>query len=346
MTSEQMWTYIRETPEVAHRLLHEFDSNYADIHFSDVKNVVFVGSGSSLNIATVVTNFYENRLGLSVKTYHPDAFLNLNQVNLPKESTVVVGISQTGTSAGSVAALQRAKELDFLTVAITERRQTPLAEVGHFYFNFGSGEEACNAKTKGYTNSLILLYLLGVKLAGERLPAATRASVYAELEAAVDEIDGTIQRTQDWFDQNRDWVRVESLLLIGASEYLGAISEGSLKTSETTLVPGAFVTVGEFSHGIHRTLNGNTNVILVNSPDDPLEETYIYLKDKVNRVAIIDTTGRLDSGLAVENRLYGISAVNVGVVFQVLAYWLPAYIGNDPNLVINHDYELLVHNRI
>lgn len=346
MTSEQMWTYIKETSKVSHQLLNEFDSNSADIHFSDVKYVVFIGSGSSLNIATVVTDFYENTLGLSVKAYHPGDFSNLSRINLPKMSTVIIGISQTGTSSGTVAALQQAKNWGYCTVAITERQQTPLAKVGDLYFNFGSGEEACNAKTKGYTNSLILLYLLGVKLAGEHLPASTKASVYAELEAAADEIDDTIQRTEEWFKQNRDWVRINSLLLIGASEYLGTISEGSLKISETTLVPGTYVTVGEFSHGIHRTLSGNTNVILVNSPADGMEETYDYLKDKVGRVAIIDTTGQLNSGLAVKNRLYGISAVNIGVTLQVLAYWLPAYIGNDPNLEINHDYEMLVHNRI
>lgn len=346
MADNQMLTYIKETPEVAHELLSEFNSEYKDIEFLDVKNVIFVGSGSSLNISMVVTNFYENVLGISVKTYHPDEFLNLERINLPKETTVVIGISQTGTSSGTVAALSQAKKLGYLSVSITERKNTPLAETGDYYFNFGSGEEPCNAKTKGYTNSLILLYLLGFKLADNQVTAAVRADVYRELKLAIEEINKTVKKTEEWFSHNHDWVRIDNLLIIGTSTYYGTISEGSLKTSETTLVPGSFVTVGEFSHGIHRTLNPEMNVILVNSVDDTLEDTYNYLKDKVKRVLLIDTTGTLDSGLAVKNRSYGISSINLGIAFQLLAYLIPAYIGNDPNLVVNHDYETLVHNRL
>lgn len=347
VTDTQMLNYIMETPEVATRLLENFDQEYRSIKIQKPNNVVFVGSGSSLNIAVGVTDFYENELHINVKTYHPDSFLNLKQLNLPVESTLVIGVSQTGTSAGTVNAVHFAQELGFKTIAITERRDTPLAKSGDYYFNFESGEESCNAKSKGYTNSLILLYLLGLKMSETTLDSELVEDVRKRIQDAITEVSQTIANVQSWFENHHDWVRMDNLLVIGASRYMGAADEGALKLSETTLASGSATSVGEFSHGVHRTLDATKNVILLNDVDDDLEQTHAYLSKKVRRVALIDTTGKLaNADISVQHLPYGLSAVNVGIIFQVLGYSIPTYLGNDPNEEVNRDYELLVHNRL
>lgn len=346
MPNTQMLNYIKETPEVANKLVVDFINKINEKSIPKVDNIIFVGSGSSKNIATVATLFYENTLHMNVKAFHPDSFLDLNKINLNNKDTLIVGISETGTSTGTVEALKKAKKEGFVTIALTERRDTPLMDEGDFYFNFDSGEEKCNAKTKGYTNSLILLYLIGLKIS-KLVTDKLIQDVIAEIKGAINEIPKTIESFDDWFNENLNWVLLDNLMVVGDSNYVGAVEEGSLKVSETTLVPSRYSSIGEFSHGLHRTLNNRTNIILINGPSGDLHDTYDYLVKKVSRVLMIDTLNNNSLGdIKIKNRPYNLSAINIGVIFQMMAYRIPTYVNEEPNAVVNHDYETLVHNRI
>lgn len=347
MQNTQMLDYIKDTPVVAQNLVKQFKKNHSKISLAHMANVIFVGSGSSLNIATVASVFYENELFIGCKLYHPDSFLALPKINADPKTTLVIGVSQTGTSSGTVQAIKNAKGQGFKTVVLTERPNTPLEDAGDVYFNFQSGEEKCNAKTKGYTNSLILLYLIGMEIGKVELEKDKNDKILEMLSKAINEITQTMDSFDEWFKQNLDWTKIDNLLVIGAAQYMGSTEEGSLKISETTLVPSRYSSFGEFSHGLHRTLNSNTNVILVNSENEDLVSTYQYLEHKVSRVLLIDTTEQVEkSDISVNNLQFNLSAINVGIVFQMLSYYLPTYVGHDPNAEINHDYELLVHNRL
>src|SRR5699024_8868450 len=135
-----------------------------------------------------------------------------------------------------------------LIATMTEREPTPLAEIGTIYLNFSSGLEACNAKTKGYTNNLLLLYLLGTTIAKDQGKSTIAREIRQQLDQVIAEIPQTIQQTEQWVAQHREWVLMPQLIVIATKADQGAADEGALKLAETLCIPAFACELEEFSH--------------------------------------------------------------------------------------------------
>lgn len=343
MNSKLMLDYIKDTPESIEKLLDVFERKYKKIRLPKVENVVFIGSGSSFNTAQQVSYFYENYLCLNTKVYHPDAFVSINSLNLSKNDTLIIATSETGTSAGTNQALDKAKNEGFRTIALTQVENTPLSEKGDYYFNFCCGIEKCNAKTKGYTNNLILLYLIGTMISKTDFDIKDLEN---EIRNVEEEIKKVIIQFPDWFKKHRKLVLMNNLLVVGAEPYSGATEEAALKVAETMLIQSSFTSAEEFPHGYHRTINQNRNIFFINNDKYPLKKTVTYFKNKVKNLILINTLGGSDGDINLEPHKYYLETLSIGVVFQLLAYYLPTYLDLDPNRDSNNKYDELINNRL
>ncbi|HLT60893.1 MAG TPA: SIS domain-containing protein, partial [Microlunatus sp.] len=74
--------------------------------------------------------------------------------------TLMIGVSQSGGSPDLVQSLQVARECGALTLAVTNKPASKLAEVAELDVDIHAGEERAVAATKSYTTQLLALYLL------------------------------------------------------------------------------------------------------------------------------------------------------------------------------------------
>lgn len=343
MNTDLMLRYIEDTPNAITDLLDTFERVYSKDKLPAAKNIVFIGSGSSFNTACQVTFFYENYLGLNTQVYYPDTFLSIRELNLSKQNTLIVVISETGTSTYTNMALSKARKDGYKTIALTQYKNAPLANNCDYYFNFCCGEENCNAKTKGYTNNLVLLYLLGTMLANTSFDSS---KLIKEIEEIKKEIKNLIESFPLWFSKHHELVRMNNILVVGAEPYLGATKEAALKMSETMLVQSSFTTAEEFPHGFHRPVNQNSNIFLINSTAYPLEKTTNYFQTKINNMILINTVDKQNGDFNIKKHKYYLEAITIGIVFQLFAYYIPTYLGLDPNRNANDDYDELIKNRL
>ena len=72
--------------------------------------------------------------------------------------------SRTGTSHFVREAQRHCKEQGYLTVAISESADTPLAKESCIFINMGSGEEDCPMRTIGYCASVLIHMLMGLEI--------------------------------------------------------------------------------------------------------------------------------------------------------------------------------------
>lgn len=68
------------------------------------------------------------------------------------ENTLVIGISQTGTSSITVDAIRKIKVKSFEVLTITNQPDSTLAELGNESLELLVGKEDCNAKNEGFIN--------------------------------------------------------------------------------------------------------------------------------------------------------------------------------------------------
>src|SRR5690349_8627073 len=73
---------------------------------------------------------------------------------------LMVGISQSGGSPDLVRSLEVARARGALTIALTNRPESPLARAAEAHVDVHAGPERAVAATKSYTAQLLALYLL------------------------------------------------------------------------------------------------------------------------------------------------------------------------------------------
>lgn len=351
-----MWKYLKEIPEKANGLVSSQDIqlflNEYDV--TGLDRIIFVGSGSSHNITLVAQKLFEEYAQVVVESYTPTQFLDKNLNKYSRDNVLVIAISQTGTSSGTVQSIQYAKEQGFQVLTMTEREDTPVQREGDFYLNFRCGLEDSNAKTKGYINSLIILQMLAMGIAKEKelVSKDEYASFMHELKESIQEIPQTLETTLEWLSRNKDWATIHSLLVIGYGTNYGSAIEGMLKILETLGVLGSACELGEFSHGYHRTLTSTSAVISIQSEEPGIEEAMVtnqYIQNLVKKTLIVNACLQMEEGdnaINVACREFTLSSINIAIVFQVIAAFLPEVIGYDPNRKLNEDLTELVKTRV
>jgi glucosamine 6-phosphate synthetase-like amidotransferase/phosphosugar isomerase protein len=108
----------------------------------------------------------------------------------------------------------------------------------------GCGEETANAKTVGYTSTVMCLYLCALAAAGGR------GDVVGRLELAVGQMTDNIGSCKAWYERNRDdFAKIDKYVLVGCRASAWAGREGALKVLETIKAPALAYEFEEYLHG-------------------------------------------------------------------------------------------------
>ena len=166
MFESVMWTYMNEEKGCLQNLLdHKETIRSAAERCADLQALYITAHGSSFNAASAAASFISRIAKVRVYAYTPSSFqYNASSIHAEdKEHTVVLGISQTGTSRGVLEALESAA--GFKRIAVTNEKDSPIDAMCDQTLYLGCGEESSNAKTKGYSATLLTLMIFGIELA-------------------------------------------------------------------------------------------------------------------------------------------------------------------------------------
>lgn len=352
-----MWQYILEEPKVLTRVMEsEKIRQYAVKIGKKLDSIYFVAHGSSYNAAVAVSDFMMKYSGIRVYVYTPANFMyNTSAVwKEERDKTLVAAISQTGTSSGVIDALRLARERGIATLGITDAAESILTkEVDDVLFLACAGEKS-NAKTKGYSATLVLLLMLALGIGREKgnIEDAFEKEVMRELQKQISEIPQTVERICNWCEKNIAAKKLKELYVLGYGMNFGTALEGQLKLMETMCIPTMFNDIVEFSHGMHRAIRKDSAIFLLQT-DHPLkkltEETFAYLERVSDLVVMLDAGSVPEEG---KNRLclshYPLtqSILVLTLAMQVFAVWIPEREGKDPNRDAHNDFTEIVHTRM
>lgn len=97
-----MWQYIEEEPTYLLNILNNPENKEVIQKVKDFDTIYICAHGSSYNAATSVASFISDMAHVRVYVYTPSNFKhNAKSINYEnKDKTLVIGISETGTSRG------------------------------------------------------------------------------------------------------------------------------------------------------------------------------------------------------------------------------------------------------
>jgi len=185
---------------------------------------------------------------------------------------LVIGITQSGETADTLAAMRLAREKGAKVMALTNVMGSQATRDADAVLFTRAGLEIGVAATKTFVSQVAAMYLIGLWVAQQRdaLPAERVAELIAELR----NLPSKIQETLDSVEERVKAVaRAEKdgtfFLYLGRNVGLPVCLEGALKMKEISYIPSDAYAAGEMKHGPIALLDESTPVVCV-ATDSPI----------------------------------------------------------------------------
>ncbi|MBP3853400.1 MAG: SIS domain-containing protein, partial [Erysipelotrichaceae bacterium] len=276
-----MWKYIKEEPACLSALISQTGIKEVAEHLKEQDRMLIVAHGSSYNAASSVAPLFEKAAGCSVVCTTPSR-LKHNMDPQQMKNAFCIAISQTGNSRGVLEAVEQIKETGMPTIAVTEREGLMLDQVCDQSLYLQCGPEDSNAKTKGYSSTLVLLMLLCMELAvvKGKMSKEQHERNLSSLQEEIRQLDPVVQQTIRYCQDNDFGKGMEEIYFLGDGLQFGTAMEGQLKLMETLCVPTMFNDLVEFSHGMHRAMREKSQVVIIDDGTERelAEKSVQYLK--------------------------------------------------------------------
>jgi glucosamine--fructose-6-phosphate aminotransferase (isomerizing) len=228
----------------------------------DVNRVVVVACGTSYHAGLIGRYAIEEWARLPVEMDVASEYRYRNPVVGPGD--LVIGITQSGETADTLAAMRLARERGARVVAITNVMGSQATRDADGVLFTRAGLEIGVAATKTFVCQVAVIYLLALRLAELRgtLDAEDRTRLVAELKRVPHEIDALLKTLDLDAVAQRHFDR-EFFLYLGRHVGLPVALEGALKLKEISYIPTDAYAAGEMKHGPIALLDESTPVVCV-----------------------------------------------------------------------------------
>ena len=246
---------------------------------------------------------------------------------------LVIGISQSGETADTLAAMRLARERGATVLAVTNVMGSQATRDSDGVVYTRAGLEIGVAATKTFVCQVAAMYLFALRLAELRgtLPAERRAALVDGLKRLPHCIDGmladgltaAVARTADAHH------RAEFFLYLGRHVGLAVCLEGALKLKEISYIATDAYAAGEMKHGPIALLDENTPVVCV-ATDSPVLDKVVSNMQEVRargaHVIAVATEGDVGIGEHAEEVLrvprtdWMLQPILAVIPLQLLAY--------------------------
>lgn len=170
---QTMKSCILEQPDTIRRVCQNAekvcDSVYSIVGKGPFDKIYLIGSGTSLHTAIAAKYAFTKWFNAEVQVFTPFDFLYYYPHYRLDEKTLILGISQTARSIGTIHCLEKGREYGARTVMVTAEPDNPGGKSAEAILDTCTGEELVGAKTKGFTSTIAMLYLYAAGLAGKEL---------------------------------------------------------------------------------------------------------------------------------------------------------------------------------
>jgi glutamine---fructose-6-phosphate transaminase (isomerizing) len=256
---------VRETigDRVRHGRLVLDEIGLSDEELRNLRRIVVLACGTAYHAGVVGRYVIEEWARIPVEPDIASEWRYRNPV-LSKD-TLVIGISQSGETADTIAAMRLAREKGARTVAITNMMGSQITREVDSVLYTRTGMEIGVAASKTFTAQVALLDLLALKLAEVRktLPAD-------EIEFILDELYRLPVRMQQFLDGDHPIEEIAQrhfdkpfFLYLGRHIGLPVCLEGALKLKEISYIPTEAYSAGEMKHGPIALLDEETPVVCI-----------------------------------------------------------------------------------
>jgi glutamine---fructose-6-phosphate transaminase (isomerizing) len=246
------------------------DIGVSDDELRDLRRLAIVACGTSYHAGLVGRYAIEEWARVPVEMDIASEFRYRNPVL--DERDLVVGITQSGETADTLAAMRLASKSGSKVIGVTNVMGSQATRDSDGVIFTRAGLEIGVAATKTFVSQVAVMYLLGLKLAQVRGTMSPERA--AELAQEVKRLPHLISELLERIDEPvreiaKRWSGADFFLYLGRHVGLPVCLEGALKLKEISYIPTDAYAAGEMKHGPIALLDEQTPVVCV-ATDSPV----------------------------------------------------------------------------
>jgi len=233
-----------------------------------ISKVNIVASGASRHAGLVGEFMIERLSSVPVEVDYASQYCYREPLTQPNELTVL--LSQSGTTADTIAALREAKARGAKTLAICNVQGAPITRESDGNIYTHAGEEISVAATKSFTSQLLALFVLALHLGSERrsLTAAETREHLHQVMMLPEKIEHTLACNEQCKSIALAFQKFDDFMFLGRDASFPIALEGALKLKETAYIHAEGFPTGEMKHGPSALVDGNLPVVMILTKDD------------------------------------------------------------------------------
>ncbi|MGL6268713.1 MAG: glutamine--fructose-6-phosphate transaminase (isomerizing), partial [Chitinophagaceae bacterium] len=308
-------------------------------HIEQLKNanrIIMVACGTSWHAGLVAEYIFEELCRIPVEVEYASEFRYRNPVI--HKGDVIFAISQSGETADTLVAIEKAKEQGALIFGILNVVGSSIARTSHAGAYTHAGPEIGVASTKAFTAQLAVLTMIALKLAKEKgtIDEKRYLHLMAELHDIPEKVQVILEQTDSIKKIAEKYADAQDFLYLGRGYNFPVALEGALKLKEISYIHAEGYPAAEMKHGPIALVDHTLPVVFVATRDAYHEKIISNMQEIKARKGMVlavisegdETIPKMADDVMVVPVCDEIVAPMLNVIpLQLLAYYIGVYKG-------------------
>lgn len=308
------------------------------LKLTQAKRYIIIACGTSWHAGLVAEYVIEELCRIPVEVEYASEFRYRNPI--VREGDVVIAISQSGETADTLVAIEKAKEKGAFIFGIVNVVGSSIARASHAGAYTHAGTEIGVASTKAFTAQLSVLMMLALKVAIEKGSITNEHfhQLLSELNVIPEKVKQAFEQVEQIKQVAKKYYQSTDALYLGRGHNFPIALEGALKLKEISYIHAEGYPAAEMKHGPIALVDESLPVVVVATKDEhylKIVSNIQEIKARKGKVIAIATEGdttippMADEVIYVPESHELLSPLLNVIPLQLLSYYMGTFKGFD-----------------
>ena len=241
-----------------------------DDNIEQLKNasrILIIACGTSWHAGLVAEYIIEELCRIPVEVEYASEFRYRNPIVNPGD--VIIAISQSGETADTLVALEKAKESGAFIFGVVNAVGSSIARISHAGAYTHAGHEIGVASTKAFTGQLAVLMMIALKIGIEKgtITEERYRLLVTELADVPEKVSAILKNTDELQRIALKYQNAKDFLFLGRGYNFPIALEGALKLKEISYIHAEGYPAAEMKHGPIALVDEDLPVVFIATKD-------------------------------------------------------------------------------
>ncbi len=233
----------------------------------NANRIMIVACGTSWHAGLAAEYIFEDLCRIPVEVEYASEFRYRNPI--VNNGDVIIAISQSGETADTLVALEKAKENGAFIFGVVNVVGSSIARISHAGAYTHAGHEIGVASTKAFTGQLAVLMMMALKIALKKgtITEERYLHLLQELHDVPEKVNAILKNAEELRTIAHEYKDATDFLFLGRGYNFPIALEGALKLKEISYIHAEGYPAAEMKHGPIALVDEKLPVVFIATKD-------------------------------------------------------------------------------